>query len=179
MIKKILLGLAVLILALIGFVLMQPDEFSLSRSTVIAAPPQRVFEQVNDFRNWEAWSPWAELDPNSQVSFEGPESGEGSVFKWSGNKEVGEGSQKIVESRPGELVRIELVFVKPFAGTSETTFTFQPEGEGTRATWAMSGKNNFVGKCISLVMDCEKMLGPTFEEGLANLKTVVESSTAF
>jgi len=180
MIKKILLGLAAAIalflVVFLALALRQPDEFSVTRSADIAAPPDVVFAQVNDFRNWEAWSPWADLDPDSEVAFEGPESGTGATFKWSGNREVGEGSQEIIESVPGERVRIRLVFVKPFAGTSETEFTFRPEGGGTRVTWTMSGENDFVGKCISLIMDCETMMGPQFEQGLANLKATVEGT---
>ncbi len=176
MIKKILLGLAVLVAILLIVIVRQPDEFSVSRSATIAAPPAAVFAQVNDFRKWDAWSPWAKLDPDSKVAFEGAESGKGAIFKWSGNHEVGEGSQEIVESRPGELVRIRLDFVKPFAGTSDTEFAFKPEGEGTLVTWTMSGKNDFISKCISLIMDCETMIGPMFEQGLANMKAVAESA---
>lgn len=180
MIKKILLGLAACIVLgvaiLLALILKQPDDYSVSRSTTIAAPPAGVFALVNDFRQWEHWSPWADLDPDSKVSFEGAESGKGSIFKWSGNAEVGEGSQEIVESKPGELVRIKLVFIKPFAGTSDTEFAFQPDGEGTRVTWTMSGKNDFIGKAISLVMDCETMIGPMFEKGLANMKAKAEGA---
>lgn len=176
MIKKILLILAALLAILVIVILNQPEDFSVSRSASIAASPATVHEQVNDFRKWEAWSPWAKLDPNSKTAFEGAESGQGAIFKWSGNNEVGEGSQEIIESKAGELVKIKLVFVKPFAGTSDTEFNFKPEGNGTRVTWTMSGKNDFMGKAISLFMDCETMIGPMFEEGLTNLKSVAETA---
>ncbi len=178
MLKKILLVLALLLAVLLALVLKQPDEFSVSRAASIAAPPGKVFALVNDFHQWQDWSPWADLDPDATVAFEGADSGQGAIFKWSGNHEVGEGSQEIIESKPGELVKIKLVFIKPFAGTSDTEFAFQPEGEGTRVTWTMRGQNNFIGKCISLVMDCETMLGPQFEKGLANLKTKAEATAA-
>ncbi len=180
MIKKILLTLAALLVAGIALLLIlvsrQPDHFSVSRSTVIAAPPQRVFDQVNDFHNWNAWSPWAKIDPNCKFEFNGAESGKGAIFAWAGNQEVGEGRQEIVESKPPELVRIKLDFIKPFAASSNTEFVFQPEGASTRVIWTMSGENDFIGKCISLVMDCETMIGPQFEQGLANMKSVAESA---
>jgi len=179
MIKIILLTLAVLLAVLIVVIATRPATFSVSRSAVIAAPPAVVFAQVNDFRNWEAWSPWAKLDPNSSVTFEGPESGAGAIMKWSGNNEVGEGRQQIVESVAGELVRIRLDFVRPFVSTSDTIFRFEPSGAGVLVTWTMSGENNFIGKAVSLVMDCEKMIGPQFEKGLANLKQVSEASGNF
>jgi hypothetical protein len=176
MFKKTLLVLVALLVVLLIVILNQPDDFSLSRSTAIAAPPATVHAHVNDFRKWEAWSPWAKLDPNSTAIFEGAESGKGAIFKWSGNNEVGEGKQEIVESKPGELVRIKIDFTKPFEGSNDVEFSFMPEGSGTLITWSMSGKNNFIGKCISLIMDCETMVGPMFEQGLANLKSVAESA---
>ena len=160
---------------LIVVVTTRPDEFCFSRSAAIAAPPAAVFEHVNDFHKWDAWSPWAKLDPNSKATFEGAPSGQGAIFKWSGNSEVGVGQQTIVESRAPELVRIKLDFVQPFTASNDVEFTFKPEGSGTRVTWTMSGKNNFISKAMSLVMDCEGMVGPMFERGLASMKSVVET----
>lgn len=177
MIKKILFGLGIVLLVLVGVVALQPEDFRISRATTIQAPAAVVFEQVNDFHKWEAWSPWAKLDPQAKVAFDGPTAGEGAQFAWAGNQEVGEGRMTIVESRPGEVVRIRQEFLKPFEGRSETEFLFVPEGDGTKVTWTMSGKNNFVGKAISLVMDCDSMVGSQFEQGLANIKAVCESAT--
>lgn len=177
MIKKILLGLVavvvILALALVIGVSTRPDEFQVSRSAVIPASPAVAFGQVNDLHKWEAWSPWAKLDPNSTVTFAGPPAGTGSSMAWAGNAEVGEGKMTITESRPGERVLMKLEFVKPFEGTGTTEFTFKPETAGTLVTWTMSGTNNFVGKAISLVMDCDKMMGPQFEQGLENMKKAV------
>jgi len=175
MIKKILLALVVLIAGFAGVVAMQPSEFRVSRQATIAAPPGAVFAQVNDFHKWEAWSPWAKLDPNAKNTFEGPPAGQGSVFKWVGDSNVGEGSMTLTESQPSERIRIRLDFVKPFAGTSDVEFTFQPQGEQTVVTWSMHGHNNFIGKAISLFMNCDKMIGANFDEGLANIKKVVEA----
>jgi len=153
--KKLILiagVLAALLLILILVIITRPEDFRVSRSTTINAPPVAVFAQVNNFHQWDAWSPWAKLDPNCKVEFEGPASGTGSVFKWSGNNEVGEGSQTIIESRPPELIRIRLEFTKPFEAANDVEFTFQPADGGTLVIWSMSGKNNFVGKAISLVM---------------------------
>jgi hypothetical protein len=80
----------------------------------------------------------------------------------------------IIESKPNERIRIKLDFVRPFAGTSDVEFTFLPEGDQTAVTWKMSGKNNFIAKAISLVMDCEKMCGEQFDLGLASIKSIVE-----
>ena len=173
MLKKILLVLAVLIVVFVVVVITRPDEFKVVRSAAIPAPAAAVFAQVNDLHKWNEWSPWARLDPNAKETFSGPEAGKGATFAWSGNSEVGEGSMTITDSRPNELVAFNLVFVKPFAGTSTAQFTFKPEGDQTNVTWAMSGRNNFIAKAISLFMDCDKMVGGQFEQGFTNLKAAV------
>jgi hypothetical protein len=174
---NILLGLAAILAALAIFIAARPSDFRVSRSATMAAAPAAVFAQVNDFRNWDAWSPWAKIDPNATTRFEGPSAGEGAKFFWSGNSDIGEGSMTIVESRPDELVRIRLDFVRPFAGTNDVEFTFRPESENqTAVTWSMAGKNNFIAKAISLVMDCEEMVGEQFDKGLAGMKEIVEKS---
>ncbi len=175
MLKKILIGVVVLIAIFVVVVVMQPDEFRVTRSTLISAPPATVFAKVNDLRAWQQFSPWAKLDPNAKVSFAGPETGSGSSFAWEGNREVGEGRMTIVESRPHEMIRFRLEFLKPFEGTNDAEFTFKPAGAQTEVTWSMSGKNTFFFKAVGLFLDCEKMIGPQFEEGLRNLRTLSEA----
>jgi uncharacterized protein YndB with AHSA1/START domain len=176
LVKKVLLGLAVVVVGFVVVVTVQPSDFRVSRSATIAAPPAAVFAQVNDFHNWEAWSPFVKLDPAATITYEGAPEGTGAVYRWSGNSEAGEGSSTITESRPGELVRIKLEFVRPFAGTNDVQFTFEPAHQGTSVTWSMSGKKNFIAKAMGLFMDCEEMCGGMFDEGLAKLKSVVESA---
>ena len=146
------------------------------RSATISAPAPAVFAQVNDFHNWEAWSPWAKLDPAAKATFEGPSTGTGAIFKWAGNKEVGEGSMTITESRPSDLIRIKLEFLRPFEATNSAEFTFKPEGNRTAVTWSMEGKNNFIAKAVCLFMNMDKMVGGQFEQGLAQMKAVVEAA---
>jgi uncharacterized protein YndB with AHSA1/START domain len=174
--KKILMGLVLVLAAFAVVVAMQPSDMRISRSATVDAPPDAVFAQVNDFHNWRAWSPWEKLDPNLQRSYSGAESGEGAVYHWSGNDEVGEGRMTIEESRPNELVHIRLEFVKPFAVTNAAEFTFAPQGEGTAVTWTMTGEKNFIVKGMGLFMDMDSLIGADFEKGLAQLKDVVETN---
>src|SRR5262245_39886913 len=177
MFLKILIALAAVIAAFAAFVALQPSEYRIARSATIAAAAPDVFAQVNDFHKWEAWSPWANLDPNAKTTFEGPAAGEGAVFAWTGNSEIGQGRMTLTQSRPTEFIRIRLDFVKPMAGTSTAEFTFKPEGDRTGITWAMSGQNNFISKAICLFMNQDKMVGGYFEKGLENLKAVTEART--
>lgn len=176
MLKKIILGLVAVIAMFLGVVALQPSEFRIARSAVVAAPAPAVFAHVNDFHKWEAWSPWAKLDPAAKASFDGPPAGKGAVFRWAGNNEVGEGTMTLTESRPSDLVRIKIDFVKPMAGTSVAEFTFKPQGNQTAVTWAMMGQNNFLAKAVCMFMDQDKMIGSYFDKGLASLKSVVEGS---
>jgi hypothetical protein len=173
MLKKILIVLAVLIVVFIVLVAMRPDDFRVSRSATIPAPTAAVFEQVNDLHKFQEWSPWAKIDPNCKLTYDGPPAGVGASFAWAGNKDVGEGRMTVIESRPGESVRFKLEFLKPFKATNTAEFNFKSAGNQTEVTWSMFGKNNFMMKAVGLFMDCDKMVGPDFEKGLANLKTVV------
>jgi len=182
MLRRILIiSASVLGLLLVGFlvlVAMQPSTFHVERSATMAAAPEEVFAQVNDFHNWDRWSPWLKEDPNAKGTHEGPPSGEGAIFRWAGNENVGEGNMKIVESKPYERVRIDLNFLKPMEGTANTEFAIAPAGEQTKVTWSMDGKNSFVGKMFCLFMDMDEMIGGKYEEGLANMKKIVEAPEA-
>lgn len=178
MIKKLLLGLVAIIALILVAAAFQSDDLNVTRSATISSPPEAVFKVVNDFRQWDAWSPWSKLDPNMKKSLEGPPEGVGAVYKWSGNNEVGEGTTKLVDSKANERIDMKLEFVRPFEGSSDVKFTFAPEGAGTKVTWAMQSKKPFIGKVMGLFMDCEKMCGDQFSEGLANLDKVVTSGSA-
>jgi Polyketide cyclase / dehydrase and lipid transport len=175
MLKKILLGLAAVIALLAIVIATRPAEFSVERKTTIQAAPELAFARVNDFHHWNEWSPWDKLDPEMKRTFEGASTGAGAIYGWTGNDQVGEGRMTIEESKPNEFVRIKLEFIKPFAVTNSTTFTFAPAGEGTLVTWKMEGHNNFVTKAFSMVMDMDKMVGGDFERGLAALKEGTEA----
>jgi hypothetical protein len=173
-----ILTIIIITLFLAGFavaVAMQPGEFRVSRSTVIKAPIGSIFPHVNDLHKWEAWSPWAKLDPHAKTTFEGTEKGVGALMRWEGNREVGVGSMEIIESRADEFIKTRLIFLKPMAGLSHGEFAFEPVSGGTRVTWSMTGKNNLAGKAVGLVMNCDKMVGGNFEQGLANLKELAEN----
>ena len=174
MLKWILIGVAAVVAVFAMVVALQPADFRIERSATVSAPAAAAFAQVNDFHNWRAWSPWEKIDPALKRSFEGPQAGAGATYAWQGNKDVGEGRMTIVESRPGELVRIKLEFFKPFAATNTAEFSFRPAGDGTAVTWTMTGRNNFLARAICVFVNMDRMVGGMFEQGLAQMKTVVE-----
>jgi len=176
MLIKILAGIALIVVVFVIVVAMQSSDYHVARSASISAPALVVFAQVNDFHNWEAWSPWAKLDPAMKQTYEGPPAGTGAIYSWEGNKQVGAGRMTLTESRPNELVRIKLEFLKPFAATSITEFTFKPEGNQTAVIWSMTGKKNFMAKAFHLFVNMDKMIGRDFEKGLAQMKATVEAA---
>jgi carbon monoxide dehydrogenase subunit G len=174
MLKKILIGVAAALAVLVLVIATRPGTFHVERSVEIGAPPATAFALVNDFHQWQRWSPYEKLDPGMQRTFEGAASGAGAVYAWHGNKEVGQGRMTIEKSDPASQVSIKLEFIEPFAATNTATFSFAPSGRGTKVTWAMDGKNGFLSKAAHLVMDFDKLVGKDFERGLGAMKTEAE-----
>jgi len=171
MLKKIAVGLAVVVVAGAAYVATRPSQFRVSRSRLVAAPPDVVYAYVNDFHRWPEWSPWEKLDPARKREISGPPAGPGAVYSWAGNKQVGEGRMTITDARPGQSVTIRLEFFRPWSATNTAQFDLAPSGTGTNVTWTMTGDHNMIAKAFSVFMDMDKMIGPDFERGLANLDT--------
>ncbi|MCW2792688.1 MAG: transcriptional regulator [Nocardioides sp.] len=150
------------------------SEFEITRTTTVQADPARVHALVDDFHEWPAWSPWEDLDPALQRTYEGPESGTGARYAWSGNRKAGRGSMEIMSSTPG-AVGIRLSFLKPWKATNDVTFTFVPQGDATVVTWRMTGEHRGVAALFAKVVDMDKLLGKDFDRGLARLKAAAEA----
>jgi uncharacterized protein YndB with AHSA1/START domain len=149
--------------------------FRIARSTIIAAPPERITPHVEDFRAWEKWSPYEKLDPQMKKTFSGAERGEGASYAWQGNSKAGAGSMTITSATP-QKIAIALNFTKPMRSQNTAEFTFEPDGVGTRVTWTMIGPQNLMMKVMGVFMNMDKMIGQAFEEGLGTLKERVEKN---
>ena len=174
---KIVISLVVLAAAFVIVVATRPAEFHIERSILVGTPPAVAYSQVNDLHAWAAWSPWEKLDPKMEKTFAGPATGPGATYAWkSENGKVGQGRMTIEKSEPPARVIVKLEFIKPFAATNTVTFNFSDTAAGTQVTWAMDGRNTFMGKAFSLLMNMDKMVGGDFERGLAGLKGVAEAA---
>ncbi len=149
--------------------------YVVERSISVNAPPHRLHDLLDDFHAWTAWSPWEDLDPSMRRSYQGPESGVGARYEWSGNRKAGAGTMEIVRDTPAE-VEIVLVFTKPFKDTSVTTFELTERGAGTEVLWRLTGEQKGVMSLFGKVFSMDKMIGRDFEKGLARLKAVAEDS---
>jgi uncharacterized protein YndB with AHSA1/START domain len=169
----IILGALVVILGIA--VIMQPAQGKVEKFIVINASPATVYNDLNSFKSFREWSPWAKMDTEAQYSFEGPESGVGARMNWKGEK-VGSGSQWIEESVENQKIKCGLAF-EGYDGKAFAEFLLTPEGDGTKLTWTYEGSNDgIVGKAMWMVMG--SMLDGQYEQGLGDLKQYIESLPA-
>jgi hypothetical protein len=175
MLRKVLLGIAALIIILVGIIYTRASTFRVERATRIEAPPDVVYALVSDFRAWDRWSPWAHLDPSMKVTYGGTPSATGSTMSWTGNDKVGEGGMRITETKPPQALAMRLEFIKPMASVNRTDFTFKPDGTGTKVDWVMTGPLDFMGKGMDLFVGMDRMIGPDFEKGLASMRREAEA----
>src|SRR5436305_5987598 len=163
MLKKIGIALGVPVVALVAPIASRPATYRVTRSATVAAPASIAYAQVADFHRWQAWSPWAKLDPDMSSSYAGRDGAVGASYEWKGNDKVGEGRMTLVEARPAQLVGIRLEFLKPWTSTSATRFEFTTLDAATRVTWTMEEEGDFMGQAFSLFTDLDTMIGSDSE----------------
>jgi len=168
----VVLGAA--IVALLGYAATRPDHFRIARSTLIKAPPEKIYALIEDFQKWPLWSPYEKLDPGMTRTYGGPARGLGATYAWTGNGKAGAGSMEIVEAAAPSRLVARLDFTKPMEAHNTAIFTLTPEGDATRVTWAMEGPSPYLFKVMHLLFNVDKMAGRDFETGLAALKAEAE-----
>ena len=183
MIKTIALTVLVLVVVALGAVLAyattKPDSFRVQRGITIKAPAEKIFPLINDLRAQSTWSPF-EKDPDMKRIHSGPPQGPGATYEWDGNRQVGSGRIAITDAKaPADAkapsqVTLALDMFRPMEAHNVVEFTLEPNGDGTNVTWAMHGAQPYLAKVMSTVIDCDKMVGSMFEEGLGKLKTLAE-----
>lgn len=176
MIKIVIAVILVVLTVFLGYAKTKPNSFRYERKILVKASPEKIFAILNDLHQGGKWSPFEKLDPDMKRTFSGPETGVGSVYEWDGNSKAGAGRMEIVESVPSSKIIMTLDFVKPFEAHNNAEFTLTPKGDETEVTWAMYGPNPYIGKVMSIVFDCEKMVTTAFEAGLASLKCLAEKN---
>lgn len=174
MLPKILFAVSAAVAVLAVVVATRPPSFHIERSILVAAPTQRAFAYVNDLRAWRAWSPWENVDPTLQRTYEGPAAGVGASYAWSGSK-IGVGKMTIEEAVPGSRLALLLEFEKPMPATNHASFSFTPAPGGSRVTWVMEGRCNLLQRTAGVFMNIDEMVGRDFERGLAALKALAEA----
>jgi len=178
MILKIILFIFIIIAIIIIYATTKPDNFRIERRISINAAPEAIFPLINNFHQWMLWSPWEKLDPALERQYSGATEGIGAIYEWKGNKNVGSGRMQIVKSDFPSNIYINLDFFEPFEAKNNAEFTLVSHDQKTEVIWVMSGKNLFISKLMSVFCNMDKMIGKNFEEGLLNLKTNIEKTSA-
>lgn len=174
---KILKIILWVVLGIIGVFLLVavflPSEYSVERSITIEKPAELVFSRVADFNYYNKWNPWSRTDPGIKTAVSGEPAKPGSKWEWDGEL-VGKGSMEILSLVEGKSILSKLTFFEPQQGEASDKWTFKPEGNGTEATWQLTGKAEYpVGRYFGLMMD--NLLGNDFENGLKSLKELCEN----
>jgi uncharacterized protein YndB with AHSA1/START domain len=149
------------------------SRYAVQRSIVIEASPNRVYNLIVEPRQWEKWSVWNRRDPNMKITYKGPPFGMGAKWEWL-SKSEGSGSMEITRVEPDRVVEYGLLFAD-YNLRSTGALTLEPSGKATRVTWSLTGDvgGNPLKHYLALMMD--RLVGPDFEAGLANLKTLAET----
>jgi len=164
-----LILMAVVAVALMYF---SPKQLIFEESIEIDAPPTMVYNMVNDFKNWDSWSPWADIDPDAINTYTDKTVGVGAQHTWKGNKELGEGSQKIIESVKGQKIKTELL-TNFWKGSAYSNWKFEEKGKKTKVSWDMQGAETpFVFRPFNLLM--KSGLKKTYRTGLDRIKKQTE-----
>jgi hypothetical protein len=153
----------------------RPNRFSVSRSLTIRVPAEVVYPLIDDLHRFNVWNPFLKKDPATRIIYSGPCNGSGAAHDWDGNRNVGKGRVEIVETTPHALVVMRLDMIKPMVASNRVEFKLEPVGATTKVTWTMSGNQPFLPRVLSVLIDCDKMVGSEFDKGLADLKALAEA----
>ncbi len=170
--KYILFLLLILIIGLSIYIAVQPNEFEVSRTRTINAPAPVIYENVIDFKNWEAWSSWAEADPEMTITLSNKTKGIDGSYSW--EDKDGVGTMKTIEATPNKSIKQQMQFAE--FPTSDVTWEFTPNDDGsTDAKWTISGKDLPFGfKAFATFMGgMENQIGPHYERSLEKLDSIV------
>ena len=168
----ILVGFLVLIALL---ALIAPKEYNVSRTIEINGTKELIFPHLQYLVKQRSWSPWMKKDKNMETKLIGIDGTVGAISHWKGNRDVGEGEQELTKIIDGERVEGKLRFLKPWKSQSDCYLTLLEDStHKCKVTWGFSGRNKFPFSIVTLFIGMDKMVGKDFEEGLQNLKTIIE-----
>jgi ribosome-associated toxin RatA of RatAB toxin-antitoxin module len=167
----LLYGVLGLVALLLLVALILPANYKVARSLEFKQSPEQIYPEVADLKKYLHWNPWSAQEPTATNTFEGE--GKGASWAWDG-KVVGKGKMTIEELVDNQRIKHRIDFFKPMTTTAKNEWTFEKNSSGgTKIVWTMEGNNPYpIGRYFGLMMD--KMIGKDFENGLANLKAIMD-----
>jgi len=180
--KTVLKVIGLLLLGIIAFILIAgifiDKDYHFERSVTIDAPREIVWNNVSSLSALNSWSPWMERDPQMEHSISGTDGTVGATHSWKGNKDVGSGSQTILELVPQEKVRTGLKFMEPMESEAFAFLNLSDEGNGTKVTWGFDSEYTYPFNTLCLFVDMDKYMDADYSAGLAKLKALSEKQAA-
>ncbi|MFZ2162395.1 MAG: SRPBCC family protein [Sideroxyarcus sp.] len=173
MLKTIAIAVAVVVLAILIYAATKPDIFHVERTIDIKASPEKIFGLINDFRQWDVWTPYNK-DPAMKKTYSAKTVGTGATYAWEGNKDVGKGEIAIIGSEPNSRIAFDLHMIEPYEGRNHVVIALKAAGDTTTVTWILEDRHTYFLKLLGLFINMDKMIGRDFETGLAKLKSVAE-----
>ncbi|MBO6607606.1 SRPBCC family protein [Psychroserpens sp.] len=173
--KYIFFLLLIFIIGFAIYIAVQPNDFSFERHKVINAPAEVVYQTVNEFKEWPRFSPWLEQDTLAKITYGERTSGSQANYSWNGDI-LGVGSMTTLQTVENASIDQRIDFVEPFETSSNVNWSFEPQANGTKVTWSMSGEQDFMTKMyVAFKGTIEENTGPNFERGLFKLDSIVQS----
>ncbi|MDO6759032.1 GyrI-like domain-containing protein [Tamlana sp. 2_MG-2023] len=174
--KFILFFLLIVFIGTAIYIAVQPNEFSFNRSRVIKAPASIIYNEVNDYKNWPSFSPWIEQEPDATLTYEDKTTGVDAGYAWKGDV-LGEGKMTTLAVQSNKSISQSIEFIEPFQSKSNIGWTFEPIEGGTKVTWAMHGKQDFMTKMYTTFAgSIEENTASDFDRGLFKLDSIVTTS---
>jgi uncharacterized protein YndB with AHSA1/START domain len=174
MVFKIVLSVAVVIVAILVFAATKPNSFRVQRSITIHASQEKVFSFINDLHAWDAWSGDNGGDQTVQKSYSGPVSGTAAMAEWHGSGRTGSARMTITESVPPAKVSVMVDWIKPFKAHNLNEFTIHDRGGEAEVTWSIQASNLYAMRLIGVFVDMQSEFAKHMDSGLKNLKSAAE-----
>ena len=175
-IKYIFAALGILLVVVLLTGLMLPKEYSVSREVTINRSKAEVFDYARKLEHQLDYSVWWKMDPKQVTKFTGEDGTVGFVAAWKSELDsVGSGEEEIVALQEGERIGFALRFKEPFESNASSEMLFAaPDSNTTKLTWNFNGDMSYPFNVTQLFISMEDMLGKDIQEGLQNMKVILE-----
>lgn len=177
--KKILyaiIGISALYLILCFF---GPSKIKVERSIDIkTSSVEDLQHRLADLKFFhDKWSPWTRRDPSMKTTYTGVCCEAGSTYRWESEKDsVGKGTMTF-----NKFTKDSVLLTLNFdgMGDNELYFITKPtNASNIQVTWGVVFDIGFFGRVPMLFINMDKIIGPDYERGLAQLKKEIESAPA-
>lgn len=174
--KYLLIIVAILLLGGWTLVITQPDSYDVKRTKLIKAPASTIFNNLNEFKNWQEWGPWMEEDSTIVITYSDKTNGIGGSYSWTSDEGAGNLTTVALEENKSLDQKIQFDSYEP----TDIYWILDETEDGTNVTWGMKAETiPFMFKLFGLISGgMDAMMGPMEEKGLENLDAVIMKELA-